>query len=336
MVTIYEVAQQAKVSPGTVSRVFNGSASVAPATRERVLKVAQALSYIPMAAARTLRLKETHNVGLILPSITNPVSIPIVTAIEDALYRRGYRITLCNAEENTERELMHLHALKGGRMDGLIVSSSGVDPREYLEFQQLGMPIIAVDRELSGVTTDAVVMDNFSGSYEATQYLMELGHERIAVVTLETHVSTPRERLGGYFQALRDRGLPEEPNLVRRCDRSPAANERMVREILTGTARPTSLIAMNYPATLAALKVIRQLGLQIPQDLSLIGYGESDWNVLVEPPLTVVNSVAERLGREAVELLIHRLKHPEAPLRKVVLPVRLIVRGSCAPPRAQV
>lgn len=331
---IQNVARLAGVSEATVSRVFNGNPAVRPATRERVLSAAREANYQPHALAQALRRRSSKTIGLLLPNTANPMVAQLMTVVEEQIYRKGYRMIVCNTAEDPAREQMHLEALTGHRIDGLIVSTVGVPAKAYQPFVEEGTPIVALDRKHLELETDGAFHDNVGGAYAAVSYLLGLGHKRIAAVG-HGHISLVRERFTGYWNALRAWGITPDPAWSVQLAADEPNVESAVRRLLAlpPERRPTALVALVYTYTIETLRAIRRVGMEMPEDLSLIVYGDSGWNEVVNPPLTTVDTDSESLGREAVNLLFRRLAEPDAPPLQVLVPQSLVVRSSCGLPR---
>jgi DNA-binding LacI/PurR family transcriptional regulator len=328
-ITIQDISKVAGTSPSTVSRVLTGSAIVSPEKRDAVQDAIRKLNYRPSHIARSLKTRVTYSVGLLLNDITNPYYSAIARGVEDEAHRQGYSLILCNTSEDPERERLYLEVLQDKHVDGVILGSTDASPDRLLEIS-LRMPIIQVDRVLSEIKSDAVVVDNFKGSYEAARFLIARGHREIGIVRWRRSISTLAEREAGVRQALADAGIsPDALALVEAEGLTSSASRVAVLDHLYSPQRPTALIALNNQLGLGVLAACQQVGVRIPNDLALIVFDDLDLFSFFQPPITVVEQPTYQIGERAMQLLLARLDADESlPYEKVVLPTRLIVRQS--------
>jgi LacI family transcriptional regulator len=332
-VTMREVARAAAVSLGTVSRVINRKATVRAEVRERVTAAMDQLGYVPDAVAQSMRTQATRALGCIVSDISNPLFSRLVAAAEGALKAADYTMVLTASHDSTDREMELLSVFRRRRLDGIMttVSREG-DERVHRLLQELPMPVILVERSLP-IPVDTVVTDHFGGAYQATSYLLTLGHRRIGLITVTQEALPGRERMRGFRQAHAEHGVSLHPELTAFHGLSAEYGYSTAYELLSATDPPTAIIA-GAGQMLGVLKATRALGVDVPRDLSLIRIGDTDLAELFSPPLTVVRWEPERVGRVAAELLISRISGTgrKGPLH-VVLPAELVLRRSCAPAR---
>ncbi len=331
--TIIEVAVEAKVSPATVSRVVNGTQPVSPHLRKRVEEALRKYDYQPNPMARALKGNKTLAIGVIISDFANPFFTAVVRGVEEAALKADYSVILCNSDEDPQRERRYLELLKSKRIDGVIVSPThDSDPEAY---RMLGStPIVLIDRNVPDLEADMVRVDNFHGSYEAVTYLIGLGHIRIATIAGPTNVTTGIERLRGYRSALHDAGIPINPDLITVGDFRQESGYDRARQLLALDPRPTALFVANNLMTLGAMIALNEAGVQIPDDVSMVGFDEVDWAQLSRPPLTVVTQPAYEVGLDGAELLLRRILEGNARKKQtLLLSPELVVRDSTAPPR---
>jgi LacI family transcriptional regulator len=249
---IKDVAERAGVSPATVSRVLNGAASVRAEYRERVLRVIEELGYRPNRLASNLRRQKAEMIGVVVSDIENPHFTQMVRAVEDAAFRRGYRVLLCNTDENPEKQKAYLQVLAAERVLGVLISPSDPAGEEISELIELGIPVIAFDRSVDDPRADAVIVDNAAGTRLATEFLIRAGHERIGFVSGLDDIETSVERQLGYERAMREAGI--EPRSASGGYR--IANGRTATEELLETGDLTALIVGNNFMTIGALEVL--------------------------------------------------------------------------------
>ena len=323
--SIREVARLAQVSPATVSRVLNGAQTVRADYRRRVLDAVARTEYRPNRLARNLRRQKAEMIGVVVSDIENPHFSEAVRVIEDAAYRAGFRLLLCNSDETPAKQRVYLEMLADERVLAAIVSPadrSGTGLRALLD---LGIPVVCFDRMVDDPRTDAVVCDNVDGLRRATEHLIWLGHERIAYLGGRLDVETGAERLEGYTAAMRAaRLVPFALDGGFRVD----AAEQATYTLLQTTPGATALVVANNMMTLGALRAIRRAGLAVPSDLALVGVDDPPWAELLEPPLTTVAQPVRTMADTAMSLTLERIAGDRQEARRVVLPLELRVRAS--------
>lgn len=331
MTRLEDVAREAGVSASTVSRVMSRPSMVAGSTRARVERVIAELGYRPSRVARRLRVEAGRSklIGLIIPDIQNPFFADLARGVEDAAREKGFAVFLGNSDEDPVKESHYLDVLRAEAVDGVILPPAAGSDDPLRALVGGGVPVVCVDRRRDGAAVDTVVMDNRRGARDATAHLIELGHRRIGFIEGLPGLSTSRERLHGYREALETAGLSPDPAMVGSGGSREVGGRTAAERLLELEPRPTALIVGNGVMTLGALEAIRVRGLRVPDDVALIGYDDAPWARVVEPPLTVVRQTASELGRRAMELLIRRLDDPDREPECVMLQPELVVRGSC-------
>lgn len=328
MTTIREVAESAGVSYATVSHVINNTRVVSQGTRERVLAAMAALNYRPNALARSLRQGKTNTFGLVLPNSANPFFAEISRSIEDAAFRKGYSVFLCNTELDTQRELFYVDVLSKKQVDGIIFVAAG-EQGDSLDFLiRENMPVVMIDRNVPNVEVDAVLTDDQLGGFLATQHLLQLGHTRIACIAGPSSITPSAERLTGYRNALEQAGLPYEENLVIRGDYHPQSGFEITHSILNMDPRPTAIFALNDLMALGALRAAAEADCSVPRELAIVGYDDLELARFTSPPLTTIAQPKKEIGAQAVNLLVDRISRKSLPPSRLVLPPELIVRRS--------
>jgi DNA-binding LacI/PurR family transcriptional regulator len=330
-VSLKQVAERAGVSPSTASRALSGRGYAKAEVRARVEGAAQELGYEPHLAARSLRLRAAQMIGLVIQDITNPFYAFIAKGIEDVLRAADYRLVLFDSEEDQRREGDNLRILAQTRPDGVIITPTYGSGTAMHLLQQRGMPIVQVDRVVPGVRSDAILINNFSGAYLATEHLIMLKHRAIGAICGPQTLTTGRERYRGFVTALRDHGIPFQRELAPVGDFRRDNGYELACKLLDGTPRPSAIIAMNNVVTEGVLQALTERNLGIPGQVAIIGFDDMPWARFVSPPLTVVSQPAYTMGAMAAETLIRRLKGTtvETDPSTIVLEPTLIVRGSC-------
>ena len=322
---ISDVARHASVSPATVSRVLNGDPRVGEPYRERVLRSVAQLNYRPNSLARNLRRQRSGTIGVVVPDIENPHFGEMVRAVEDQAFDSGYRVLVCNTDETAEKQRAYLEALIDERVLGVIISPSEPGGEQIAHLLDLGIPVVAYDREVLDPRADAVLADNVKGTRLGAELLIAAGHEAIAFVGGRTDVETGAERLAGYEIAMRAAGLGSS---VVDGDFRLEHAEAAVAGLLAGERRPTALLVANNLMTLGALRAIRDAGLRVPDDIALVGVDDPAWSALVDPPLTTLAQPVRLMAADAMELLLQRVTGERDKPRRIVHPFELRTRAS--------
>lgn len=323
-ISINDVAREAGVSKSTVSRVLGGG-PVSEGVRGRVEAAIRQTGYHPNLQARRLRARHTGIIGLIVADIRNPFFTALIRAVEEVAYREGLRVTLCNTDEDPEREALYLQLMHEERISGLIFAPTRTTVGR-LERLALDYPTVLVDRAAPGGSIDSVVLDNPAAMAGLVEHLVERGYRRIGGLFGSTS-TTAAERRDGYLAAMRVHGL--EPD-YREVEPTAEAAISTVGQWLADPSRPEALVASNSLLLMGALKAARSAGLAIPETLALAGFDNERWTELVEPGITVIEQPVEEMGRAAMSLLLERLHTPELPVRRLVMTGRCVVRGSTA------
>lgn len=326
-VTITDVARTAGVSVATVSKVINGRYGVAQATTTRVMEVIDSLGYESSLVARSLRSHRTHVIGILVAEF-EPFSAEILKGAAGALADSGYELLaytggLHGRGEGWERR--YLSRLSGTLIDGAVLVTPTVVEAGN------GVPVVAIDPHTGPTGLPTVDSDNHGGAIIGTQHLLELGHRRIAFVGGRADLESSRLREQGFRAAMADAGVPVDDDLVRAGDYRKESSREPVRELLSLPDRPTAVFAANDLSAMAALEVARELGLRVPQDVSVIGFDDIPESAQTEPPLTTVHQPIQQLGAAAITLLTALLDGDEVREPHVRLPTSLVRRGSTAP-----
>jgi DNA-binding LacI/PurR family transcriptional regulator len=327
--TISDVARHASVSPATVSRVLNGDPRVGEAYRRRVLRSIEELDYRPNVLARNLRRQRTATIGVVVPDIENPHFGEMVRAVEDQAFDAGYRVLVCNTGENAEKQRAYLEALSDERVLGVIISPADPEGDQISRLLDLGIPVVACDREVADPRADAVLADNVKALKIGSGVLVDEGHRRIAFVGGRTDVETGAERLAGYEMAMRAAGLP---TLVVDGNFRLESAEAAVAALLRYEPRPTAVIVANNLMTLGALRAIGDAGLRVPADIALVGVDDPPWSAVVDPPLTTLAQPVRAMATDAMELLLQRVTGARESPRRIVHPFELRERASTGAP----
>jgi LacI family transcriptional regulator len=335
MATIRDVARLANVSVATVSNALNNAERVSPELLGRVRAAAAKLNYAPHAGARSLRKRSSGLLGLIVGDITNPFFSDLFEAIEDAAAARGYLVLLCNSSEQSGREEAHLRMLRSQRIDGLLLAPSGAASMNRASLlAQLEVPIVLIDRAMDGLGYDAVVLDNRRAGFEATTELIKSGHRRIALVNGPEVLRTAADRMQGYREALLTNGHSFDPKLVVDAGFQEMPAFEALPALLALPEPPTAVLTTNNLMTIGVVKALAARGLACPRDISLVCIDDVPWADALEPRLTAIAQPVRAIGEAAFAVLAERIAGTRTgPGSTIVMPPRLVLRDSCAPPQ---
>jgi len=334
MANMKEIAKMAGVSVGTVSHVLNDSAGVREAARKRVLEAVQAAGYQPNQLARGLRRDKTNMIGMIIPDVTNPFFPAVVRGAEDIAFSNGYRLILCNTDNDHSKELVHLNELRTFLPAGLIVIPSNFSDLtvQAERYRRAGTGVVCVDRLPKNWSGDSVTADNEKGAYSATRCLLQLGHTTLATITGPLHLTNAKERLSGFKRAMREVKLPLLPEYVQETTFDKRGGYLKTLVLLRHIPRPTAIFASNDMIALGALLAIREAGLRCPNDISLMGFDDLDLGETTDPALSSVAQSGYQLGTTAAQILLDRIRGDRGPAKHIVLDTSLHLRNSVAVP----
>jgi LacI family transcriptional regulator len=328
-ITIKDVALAASVSITTVSHVINNTRFVDPATRERVLRAMDELGYHPNFLARSLRKGFSKTIGLIVPDAANLFFAEVARKIEDYGYHQGYSVILGNSDNDPEKQSNYINTLLAKRVDGVIFISSGGEVKDLARFADNQVPIVVADRDVPLELADVVLLDNEQAGYNATRFLIGLGHRRIACITGPFNLSPSMERRDGYYRAMREANLPISPDSIIPGDFRFQGGEQVMESLLTLKPRPEAVFVFNDMMAIGAIAAVRKAGLAIPDDISIIGFDDIQLASAVTPSLTTVAQPIDDIARCATDLLIQRVGGKrDGENQRIILQAVLIERES--------
>jgi len=334
MANMHEIARMAGVSLGTVSHVLNNTATVREPKRTRVLEAVQAAGYQPSQLARGLRRDTTNMIGMIIPDITNPFFPSVVRGAEDVAFSNGYRLILCNTDNDHSKEIIHLNELRTYLPAGLIVIPSNFSDltAQAESYRRAGTGVVCVDRLPKNWSGDSVTANNEAGAYNATRHLLQLGHTRLATITGPLHFTNAKERLGGFKRAMKEAKLHLSPEFAQETSFEKQGGHSKTLILLRLIPRPTAIFAGNDMIALGALLAVREAGLRCPEDVSIMGFDDLDLAETTNPSLSSVSQSGYQLGTTAARLLLDRKEGDTSPAKHIVLETLLTLRDSVAPP----
>jgi LacI family transcriptional regulator len=329
--TMVDVAKTARVSLATVSAAINQSAPVSAELTSRIHKAIKKVGYKTNAIARSLKTGTTSTIGLMVADITNPFFTTAIHAIQDVAHRHNYSVMLCCSDEDPEKERTHLRLLADRMVDGFIIATAGETPELRNLVEKGRAPVVLIDRQVEGLETDAVVIDNVAAAREAVQHLIAAGHRRIGLITGRRTLSTGRERYEGYRRALAEAGIAFQATLVSSAHFGADDGYQAANRLLSLKDRPTAIFACNNLSGLGLIRALHDAGLRCPDDVAVACFDEFDWAEVFHPRLTTVAQPTHAIGVQAMMMLLERMRDETAralPPRLVRLKAHLNVRDS--------
>jgi LacI family transcriptional regulator len=328
MPTIHDVAKKAKVSVMTVSRVMNNPEKVSPKTIQRIHRVMERLGYQPSHIARSLVRKKTNTLGIVMPDIKNTFFNSWFRWVEEYARTFNYTLLLCNTDESIEHEMNHVRLLQAQRVDGIMIVAHAHESVLYLKRSK--MPFVLVDRVYPEVEADYITTDHYSGAFDATEYLIKLGHRNIGILKGPGILFPDVERYRGFCDAMKKHRIKISPFFIRNCEFQETRSHETVIELLGSENRPTALFSFNSLMTIGAIKAIHSMNFSIPKDISLVGFDEIPGHGIFTPSVTYVLQPIEELGRNATKILLEKIEHPTSGKKhRLFLKPKLIVGDSC-------
>lgn len=337
MVTIYDIAKKANVSAMTVSRVINNKGRISEKTRNKVKRIMEELNYVPNEMARSLVLRETQVLFLLVTDITNPFFTTLARGAEDAANKLGYRVLFGNSDESLEKEREYIDTILKSRVDGVLVAPAGDGSLPHLEsLRAHGVPFVLLDREVPGIGSDVVLGDSREGTRMLMEHMIGLGHKEIALVNGTPDVSSARLRATAYKEALKLNDLPAPSERILELGYAPRSSLARIGEWLDGLQPlPTAILCGNNMMAIQTIQAIRKKGLRVPEDISVCCFDDLGPVGEIDPFLTVAAQQAYQFGYKGMQLLTGRIADKESEdgedaWTRILLPAELVVRRSVA------
>lgn len=324
--TITDVAKKAGVSIATVSKVMNNTGKISDATKKKVLKIMKEMEFQPSVMATALKGKSTFTIGLLIPDLANPFFSELARSIEDRGHNLGYNLVICSTDYSTEKESKYISLLKQKSVDGLILASGFENFEGVKELLREKFPVAVVAREIPSLEVDTVTVDDFLGGYQAASHLISLGHKKIAIIA--RNVWSNRERLRGYQQAMMEAGIEFDDKIEYVEETSVEYGKRMAEKLLSSSNKPTAIFACSDSLAIGVFYAARQCGLQIPRDLSVVGFDDTPWAGASFPPMTTIAQPIREMGLAVTDLLVKEIKGEKETKQRIKLLTRLVARES--------
>jgi LacI family transcriptional regulator len=329
MVTIKDVAREAKMSVATVSRVLNGSGPVSEETNRLIREVAGRMRYVPHSGARSLITSKTETIGVLLPDLYGEFFSEVIRGMDDTAQRNGYHLLISRAYADRHGIETAIRAMRG-RVDGVVAMSPDLDAESLLNLPST-IPIVLLCSVSRGNEIDSITIQNFRGAREMAAHLISVGHKRIAIIKGSVRNHDAAERLRGYRMALRDAGITPDPLLERDGDFTEAAGYSAALQLLALKKRPTAIFAANDSMAIGALSALRESGIAVPEEMAVGGFDDIPLARYMDPPLSSVHVPICELGAKAVTLLLHGITHKnDHARRRERVSTKLVIRRSTA------
>ena len=332
MATIHDVAQDAGVSPTTVSRYLNNRIELPPSTAGRIDAAIAKLDYRPNLLAKRLSTGKTEAVGLVTPEIREPFFTELASAFEDEADRHGYTVFMSSTRSDREREIASLERLHDRHVDGLLMMTNTADDGTLAALIGKRKNVVLIDEDIPGVAVPRVFVENEIGAYKATRYLIDAGHEKIGYIGGPGGLYSVEQRRAGYLRAMKEAGLKVRPEHLAGGSFAPDFSRKATLEFLKTRTPPTAIFGSSDYIIIGIMQGLKQADVSVPNQMSVVGFDDMPLTELFNPPLTAIRQPIEALGRQGFQALFSLLSGKQPPML-TMLPVQLIERDSVASPR---
>lgn len=331
-VTIHHIAEKLNITASTVSRALNNNPRISDITRKAVLKTARQLNYQPNNIAAALRNGKSYIIGIIVPTADRTFFASVVRGIEEVANKLNYKVIICQSYDNYEKEIQTIDALLSARVDG-IIASIGKNTEvfdHYKRVQKEGIPLVLFDRTTDLLEVSQVMIDDYLGSYQVVEHLIQQGCRRIAHFTSPKKVSIFKERLRGYTDALKDNGIPYEEELVVKSNLQLEDGRESMQQLLQLKNRPDAIFSASDYGAMGAMQILKENKIKIPQEVALAGFSNDPFTSFTDPALTTVDQFSLTMGKRTAEIFFEHLKADNKGFvpQKIVLKPELIIRES--------
>jgi LacI family transcriptional regulator len=332
---IKDIAQKTGVSLTTVSRVLNNSGYVKKETRELVLKAAEELGLSYSFAPKRFSKHKNEIIGVVIPDISNPFFGEVIKGISKVADNEKLNFILCDTDEDVDKEISYLEMLKEHKIMGLIITPATDQDefnRNYLvQMDNMGVPIVLLDRDIKYSHFDAVFLDNIKGAYEAVEALIKEGHEKIAIIAGPITSKPGRDRMSGYQKALGMNGIPEDEKYIFYGDFRLESGYRLTKEIMSMKDKPSAIFVSNNMMSIGCIKALFEMNKKIPEDVAIVVFDDIDMFSVMNLNISAVSRPTNQMGEEAMNILMERLNNKtddNRTIKKMIMPPYLILRGS--------
>ncbi|WP_158734588.1 LacI family DNA-binding transcriptional regulator [Alteribacillus sp. YIM 98480] len=323
--TIYDVAKASGVSIATVSKVINNSGRIGEKTKKKVLETINELNYHPNMIATALTGKSTFSIGLLIPDLANPFFAELARSVEDRAHELGYNLVICSTDYNPAKEMKYVDLLKRKNVDGIIFAS-GFEQLDKIEELNESLPIAVVARDFPSSNVNTVSFDDYLGGFKATSHLIELGHEKIALIGRD--VWSNRERKRGYEDAMHNNDLNYKFRFEYIEESNVEWGKYMAGKYMTSEDPPTAIVACNDLLASGAIQAVKEYGLSVPDDVSIVGFDNTIIATLTDPLLTTIAQPIKSMGKHVMDLMSNEIENNVTDKSRITLIPKLVTRGS--------
>ncbi len=306
--TIKDVAKHANTSTATVSRYINGK-PITEVNRKNIENAIEELNFEINANARGLKTNSTMTIGVIIPQLNHIYDITIVKGIQNYLIKHGYSLMILESNSDYSVEEKCLELLQRKHVDGIILNSDSRDLKLVSNFEKIKIPVVLIDQKIDNIPSNVVLADNINAVYQATEYLIKMGHKKISIILGQEISFTAQERLLGYVRAMQDYSIEMNPDYIKYSNYKTDGGYNSMYELLALAEKPTSVIVSNYDMTHGALRALNEKNINIPDDISFIGYDDSNLAEIYKPRMTIIMQPMIEMGEKAASLILKMVKN---------------------------
>ena len=306
--TMKYIARRTGLGLATISSYFNGG-NVREKNRIKIEEAIEELHYEVNEVARGLKTNATRTIGVVIPELNNTFCAEIITGMEDVLRSHGYATIVCDCRTDKKLEREAVEFLTRRRVDGIINMPVDEEGNHLKRFQKTGKPIVLIDRKIQGINCDSVLVDNKKAAEDAVRYFIERGHRNIGIIGGPEEVFTAQERMAGYYKALESAGIPVSESLIWHGDYTIQGGVRGLEELVQNNPEMTAVFVTNYEMTMGAMIGVNELGIRIPEQLSMIGFDNLQFARACNPKLTIVAQPTDGIAREVAKVMLNHLEN---------------------------
>lgn len=330
--TIHDIAKKLNISASTVSRALNNNSLISEETRKRIKKTAIEMGYRPNTMAANLRSQKTNTIGVIVPLINRHFFSSVISGIEDVAYTAGFAVTISQSNDNFKKEMKIAHTLFSNRVDGLIISIGMETTRfDHLQlFSDRKVPLVFFDRIVDEIEAHKISVDDYAGGFKATLHLIEQGAKRIAHVGGPLNLKIYKNRLDGYYGAMKKAGLKVDPSMLIHNSLTRADGTNAIKKLMANPSKPDAIFCANDTTALSSIIYLQQNGINVPGDIMIVGFSNEPFSEVVTPSISTIGQPGFKMGKKAAKLIIEQIKLEDKPshFQKIVMPTELIIRQS--------
>ncbi len=330
--TIHDIAKKLNISASTVSRALNNNPLINKATAEKIKKVSREMGYRPNVMAANLRTRRTNTIGVIVPLINRHFFSSVISGIEEVAYKEGFAVTISQSNDNFEKEEKIAQTLFSNRVDGLIMSiGMGTTHFEHLQhFSERNVPLVFFDRIVDEIEAHKISVDDYKGGFKATTHLIKNGGKKIAHIGGPLNLKIYQKRLDGYFDAMKNAGLPVEDSMLIHNSLTRTDGTNAVKKLFSQKVKPDAIFCANDTTALSAIIYFNEHGIKVPDDVLVVGFSNEPFSEVVTPSISTIRQPGFEMGQKAAELIIEQIKLKDKPAKfqEIVMPTELIIRQS--------